>query len=48
MDDLEKRRYWEMKEEALITILELLKRMWTCRKTDCGLNELQHTIREGS
>ena len=36
----ETRGYWELREEALDWTLEnsLWKRLWTCRKTDDGMN----------
>jgi hypothetical protein len=42
LDDLkETRGYLKLKEEALDHSLKkcLWKRLWTCRKTDCGMNE---------
>ena len=42
MDKLkERRRYWKLEEKALAVTLEnwLWKRVWTCRKTDCVMNE---------
>jgi hypothetical protein len=39
LDDLkERRRYWKLKEEALDRTV-FWKRLWTCHKTDCGMNE---------
>jgi hypothetical protein len=43
LDDLKvKRRYWKLKEEALDSTVEnsLWKRLWTCRKTDCRMNDV--------
>jgi hypothetical protein len=42
LDDLkDKRTYWKLKEEALDSTVEnsLWKRLYTCRKTDCRMNE---------
>jgi hypothetical protein len=40
-DHKETRGYWKLKQEALDHSVEnsLWKRQWTCRKTDCGMNE---------